>query len=173
MERDKTIFDFLGNVFGIYGITMSLLIIFALLFGEKAKEISTMFELGNKGISLTIMAEFLLTSFLMTCTRYLFFSEKVFPHMSEYKRAACMLLTNLLIVCLAIWGFGWFPIHMWEPWLCFFLSFLVCVAISAGIMYLKTKAENKKLEEGLERMKEKWKEDKTGEEEKNESGQQH
>lgn len=169
MEKDKTIFDFLGNAFCIYGITMALLIVFALAFGESAKEISNLFGLGNKGIPLKVMAEFLLTSFLVTFMQYLFFSEKVFRHMSERKRTVCMLVSILIITSLAIWGFGWFPIGMWQPWLLFFLSFLISIAASIGIMCLKTKVENRKLEEGLKRMKEKWNEDKAGEEKENES----
>lgn len=165
MERDKTIFDFLGSVFCIYGISMTLLIVIALIFGESAKEISNLFKLGSKGIPLEIMAEFLLTSLLVTCMRYLFFSEKLFGHMSGNKRTVCLLLSIFIITNLAIWKFGWFPIDMWEPWACFFLSFSVSVLVSIGIMYLKTKAENRKLKKGLERLKEKWKEDK-GEEQK-------
>lgn len=165
MERDKTIFDFLGNVFCIYGITIALLIVFALLFGESAKEISSLFGFGNKGIRLEIMAEFLLTSFLVTCTQYLFFSEKLFRNMSGHRRAVCMLFSILIITSLAIWKFGWFPVDMWEPWICFFLSFFVSAGVSIGVVYLKTKAENRRLAEGLERMKEKWNEDETGREE--------
>lgn len=167
MERDKTIFDFWGNVFCIYGISMVLLIVFASLFGESAKGISNLFRLGNRGIPLEIMAEFLFTSFLVTCMQYLFFSEKIFRHMSGNKRAVCMLISILIITSLIIWKFGWFPVDMWEPWAYFFLSFFASVGVSMGIMYLKTKAENRKLEEGLERMKEKWKE--MGEDSENES----
>lgn len=169
MEKDKTIFDFIGNAFFLFGITMALLIVFALFFGESAKEISSLFELGNKGIPLKTMAEFLLTSFLVTSMQYLFFSEKLFRYMSERKRTVCMLVSILVITSLAIWGFGWFPIDMWQPWVYFFLSFILSVAVSIGVISLKTKIENRKLEEGLERMKEKWKEDKAGEEEENES----
>lgn len=162
MERDKTIFDFLGNVLNMYGITMVSLIVFTMLFGESAKEISSLFRFGSKGIPLEVMAEFLLTSFLVTCMQYLFFSEKVFRHMSGNKRTICMLFSIFLITCLTIWRFGWFPIDMWEPWACFFLSFLISVGVSIGVMYLKTKAENRRLGEGLERMKAKWKEDEKG-----------
>lgn len=163
MERDKTIFDFFGSVFCIYGISMALLIVIALMFGESAKEISNLFKLGSKGIPLEIMAEFLLTSLLVTCMRYLFFSEKLFGDMSGNKRTVCLLVSIFIITNLAIWKFGWFPIDMWEPWAYFFLSFSVSVLVSIGIIYLKTKAENRKLERGLERMKEKWKEDKAEE----------
>ena len=124
MEREKTIFDFLGNVFCIYGITATILILIAFFFGETAKEISGIFRLGRQGIPLEVMAEFLLTSFLVTC--------------------------------MAIWGFGWFPVNMWEPWVCFIVCFAISVAVSIGVMRLKMKAEDRKLEEGLNRMKKKW-----------------
>ncbi|MFR2645697.1 MAG: hypothetical protein ACLTAF_06615 [Blautia coccoides] len=159
MEKNKTVFDFLGNMFCIYGITAAMLILFALAFGETAKEISGMFRLGKQGIPLEVMAEFLLTSFLVTCMQYLIFSEKIFKHMSGNRRTVYMLLSIFVITSAAIWKFRWFPVNMWEPWACFFLSFFVSVLVSIGVMRLKIKAEDRKLEEGLKRMKEKWKEE--------------
>ena len=97
MEREKTIFDFLGNVFCIYGITATILILIAFFFGETAKEISGIFRLGRQGIPLEVMAEFLLTSFLVTCMQYLFFSEKLFKRLSGTGRTVCMLLSILTI----------------------------------------------------------------------------
>ena len=97
MEKNKTVFDFLGNMFCIYGITAAMLILFALAFGETAKEISGMFRLGKQGIPLEVMAEFLLTSFLVTCMQYLFFSEKIFKHMSGNRRTVYMLLSIFVI----------------------------------------------------------------------------
>ncbi|MFQ7552110.1 MAG: hypothetical protein ACLRMZ_19620 [Blautia marasmi] len=76
-----------------------------------------------------------------------------------------MLGSILIVTSLAIWRFAWFPINMWQPWVYFLLSFLISVAISIGVMYLKTKAEDRRLKEGLERMQKKWKEEETGEEE--------
>lgn len=156
MEREKTIFDFLGNVFCIYGITATILILIAFFFGETAKEISGIFRLGRQGIPLEVMAEFLLTSFLVTCMQYLFFSEKLFKRLSGTGRTVCMLQSILTITCMAIWGFGWFPVNMWEPWVCFIVCFAISVAVSIGVMRLKMKAEDWKLEEGLNRMKKKW-----------------
>ena len=76
-----------------------------------------------------------------------------------------MLGSILIVTSLAIWRFARFPINMWQPWVCFLLSFLISVAVSIGVMYLKTKDEDRRLKEGLERMQEKWKEEETGEEE--------
>ena len=91
-----------------------MLILFALAFGETAKEISGMFRLGKQGIPLEVMAEFLLTSFLATCMQYLFFSEKIFKHMSGNRRTVYMLLSIFVITSAAIWKFRWFPVNMWS-----------------------------------------------------------
>ncbi len=47
-------------------------------------------------------------------------------------------------------------VNMWEPWVCFIVCFAISVAVSIGVMRLKMKAEDRKLEEGLNRMKKKW-----------------
>ena len=73
MEKKRTIFDYLGQVLMIFGITILILNVFCVVFGENAKEISTMFAMGSDGISVSTSFQFLLVSIIVVVLRFLFF----------------------------------------------------------------------------------------------------
>ena len=49
--------------------------------------------------------------------------------------------------------FGWFPLNNIAAWIGFIVSFAVCTAVSAVFMRLEERAENKKMQEALNRLK--------------------
>ena len=55
MEKRRTLFDYLGQVFMLFGWIIFILNIFCRIFGESARGYSTMFVLGNEGLSVDIM----------------------------------------------------------------------------------------------------------------------
>lgn len=154
MRKNNTIFDFVGQIFIIFGFTVICLNIFCLLCGEDAKEFSTIFELGRKGISSATLFQFLLEAVFIVILREIFFTDKWIKKASIGVRTVGMfssvIITIILLVCL----FGWFPIDMWQPWVCFILSFATCAGVSTIVSVLKEKSENKKMEEALQRLKE-------------------
>lgn len=153
MEEKKTIFDYLGQVFMIYGISMGIMCLFCILFGEDAKELSTMFSLGEKGLNTTTMVQYLLISVCIVGARFLFFTDVIIKKMSLTARTVWMIITVILIAAVFIIVCDWFPANMWEPWIMFFICFGVCFFISMFITMLKERMENKKMEEALERLK--------------------
>lgn len=158
MEEKKNIFDFLIHVLCMFGITMIFLMTFCLLFGEDAKEISSMFALGGKGLPVHTMAQFLLVSIIITGLRYLFFSI-LSKRMTEMLRLILMLLSIIAVMAIFAYLFDWFPIAMWQPWVAFLLCFAVCVIASLIVNTLRVNVENKKMEEGLARLKQQWEEE--------------
>lgn len=153
MEERKTIFDYLEQVFIIFGITLVVLNVFCLLFGEAAKEFSTMFSLGSKGLSVFTMAQFFLVSAIVVALRFLFFTDVIIKNMPVIRRTMCMVIIVLIIISVFISVFGWFPIDMWQPWAMFFLCFSICFFLSTMVTGMKEKAENRKMEEALNRIK--------------------
>lgn len=153
MEKEKNIFDYIGQVFTIFGGTVLILNLFCVLFGEDAKDVSTMFSLGNRGLSVSIMLQFFGVSVLIVALRFLFFTDKVIKKMSLLGRTIGIFTGVLIIIIASIVLFNWFPVHMWKPWVGFFLSFGVSVGFSTGISLIKEKLENRKMEEALERLK--------------------
>lgn len=153
MEERKTVFDYLGQIFMIYGITITVLNIFCLLFGESAKELSTMFSIGSNGLRVSTMAQFFGVSVIVVVLRFVFFTDVVIKNMSMAVRTICMVILVLLTISIFILIFDWFPVHMWQPWAMFFLCFGICFIISMAVTVVKEKAENRKMEEALKRIK--------------------
>lgn len=89
-------------------------------------------------------------------------TEMIIKRMSVVVRIGLMLTMTVCTIVVFVLVFGWFPADMWEPWVLFILSFLLCFAASIGIITLKTRAENKKMEEGLNKIKERWQENENG-----------
>ena len=155
MEEKKTIFDYLGQVMIIFGFTMVVLNIFCLLFGDAAQDISSIFELGSRGISAETAFQFLGVSVLLTGVRVLFFTDILIRKMPIWLRTVCMLTAAVMIIAVFAAVFQWFPVNMWKPWAMFFLCFGLSFLGSRFVVTLKEKVENKRMEEALRRLKEK------------------
>ncbi|WP_099467156.1 hypothetical protein [Konateibacter massiliensis] len=156
MERKKTILDYIGHIFIIFGFTMVCMMCFTFLFGETAQEYSTFFRLGKEGVSSEVMAQFFLLSILVTLWNCLYESGTLLKFLPGRIRSVSMILSVFLTVVVFVVVFQWFPVNMWQPWAMFFLCFALCVVGSTTIFIAKTKTENRKLEEGLNKLKEKW-----------------
>lgn len=154
MEKKLSVFDYLSQLFMIFGITIALLNLFCLLFGEDAMGYSTIFQLGSKGLSVVTMLQFLLAIGVIITLRFLFMTDWLIRKMPLTARIillfACALLTILAFILLC----GWFPVNEPMAWLMFFISFTVSCTISTLISCLREKQENKKLAEALQKLKE-------------------
>ena len=155
MEEKKTIFDYLAQVMIIFGFAMLVLNIFCLIFGNAAKDISAIFELGNQGIPVGIASQFLCLSFLLTGVRFVFFTDVIIQKMPVWLRTICMLTSIVIIIAAFIIIFNWFPVNMWQPWAMFLVCFGLSFLGSYTVVMVKEKAENKRMEEALRRLKEK------------------
>lgn len=153
MEKEKTIFDYLGQVLMIFGATMIILHIFSQLFGDGAKEVSTLFALGSEGLSTATALQFLLVSVLVVAYRFFFFTDRIIKNMSVAVRTGLMYVMIIFTIVIFNALFGWFPTDMWEAWLGFFVSFGVCSVVSTLTVLIKDKLENDKMQDALERLK--------------------
>ena len=154
MEEKKGIIDYLGHVLAIFGVAMIAMMLFTKAFGDDASEISAMFQLGSRGIPLYIMLQFLALSALIVAYNYLFLTDEIIKSLSITQRYIFMMLSIVVTITVFILIFKWFPIDMWQPWVMFILSFGVSCGASVFITSYKEKLENKKMQEGLDRLKE-------------------
>ena len=150
MERKNTILDFFNHTFIIFGITICFLIVFVALFGEGAVEVSSVFQLKDSGIALTTLLQYLLMSIIVTTLRMVFFTDIFIKNASLVIRTIALFIFIIPIIAILASTFGWFPVHMWQAWLAFFLCFIVCATISIAISAIKEKRENEKLQAALE-----------------------
>lgn len=154
MEERKTIFDYLAQVLTIFGFTMIILNLFCYLFGESAKEYSTMFALGREGISTDTMMQYLMASAITVLFRFLFFTDMLIKNWRIVTRTICMIISEILMIVVFVLAFGWFPANMWQPWVLFLICFGLCFTASVTVTILKERAENRKMETALKKLKE-------------------
>ena len=155
MEEKKTIFDYLAQMMIVFGFAMLTLNIFCLVFGNSAKDFSALFSLGDQGIPVEIVLQFLCVSALVTGARFVFFTDVIIQKMPIWLRTICMLFLVVIIITAFIVIFHWFPVNMWQPWAMFFVSFGLSFLGSCFVVTVKEKVENKRMEEALRRLKEK------------------
>ena len=73
--KKNTVFDFLTHIMVVWGISIMFLSIFVFLFGESAKELSSLYSLGKAAISIGTLMQFLLLATVVTALRWLFLSD--------------------------------------------------------------------------------------------------
>ncbi len=153
MEKKKTFFDYGAQVFIVFGFTMAVMHVFVRLFGQSAKEFSSLFQLGGQGIATETALQFFGLSILIVFFRILFFTDIFIRRMRIGVRTVCMLAAVLLTIVLFVAVFDWFPVHMWECWLMFALCFGISFAVSLSVTVFKEKMENKQMEKALQKLK--------------------
>ena len=154
MEDKKTIFDYLGQLFATYGITVAIFIVFGMVVGEGAREFSTLFALGNQGISFQTLAQLFLLALIITVVQILFLTDRWVKNMQMLFRNVCFF--GCICVAMVVFAvlFAWFPIGDVKAWIGFTVSFAVCTVISVVIGRAEEKAENRKMEQALKKFRE-------------------
>lgn len=153
MEEKMTIFDYFSQVFTCFGLTMILMMCIIYAVGDSAQGYSSFFIFGNQGIPLNVMVEYLFLSGIIIFLKYLFFASNLIKSWGILKRSVVMITLVCIVVVIFILTFDWFPVKEWLPWLLFLLSFVVSASASVLTCIIRTKLENKRLEEGLTKMK--------------------
>ena len=154
MEKRKTIFDFIGQIFTVFGFSVICLMVFCRLFGEFAKGYSSMYDLGAEGITVSTLAQFLLTSTLIVTFRTIFFTDILIKNASSTLRTIGMFLSVIAMMVVFVIWFKWFPVNGVKPWALFFICFAISSLGGVVVASCKEKVENKKMQKALERLKE-------------------
>ena len=154
MDKKPTIFDYLSQVFMIFGITILVLNIFCLIFGELAKEFSSIFALGSGGLSVETMLQFLLAIAITITFRFVFMTDLIIKKMPLLARIIVLFAAAFLNIMVFVIVCGWFPVNNLLAWIMFLISFAVSCTASTLVSILWEKTENKRLAEALEKLKE-------------------
>lgn len=154
MIKKSTIFDYLIQIMVIWGISNLSLCVFCSVFGEMAKGYSSMFQLGNSGIAISTLIQYLFLSIIVASLRWLFFTDVLIKRVSIMIRTIMMFVSVILLIGIFAAIFQWFPVNDMKSWTMFFVCFFVCACISVVISAIKEKSDNKKMQEALEHLKE-------------------
>ena len=156
MDERKTITDYIAQIFGLFGFTMIIMMSFSILVGDDVCGYTTLFVSGTVGVPTAIMAQFLVLSIINVFIRFIFLTDHLIKEMALMLRIILTLLSVLLSSSIFIIIFGWFPVYMWQPWVLFIGSFLLCSAIGIFVTSVQNKKENKRMAEGLANLREQW-----------------
>ncbi len=153
MEEKKTIFNYFGQMFAIYGVMTVIFIVINLLIGNEAGSVSTLFSLGSAGLSTGTLLELLLLALIVTAAQNIFLTDILIKSMALIVRNILFFATILIAITVFAAVFGWFPLDNVGAWIGFIVSFTLCAAVSAALMRLEENAENRKMQEALNRLK--------------------
>ena len=155
MEEQKTIFDYIGRMFSVYGIIIAIFMILGMIVGEPASSYSALFSLGQAGLSFSTLLQLLGFAAMISLFQLLFLTDALIKKCPMAIRMLCFFAAIILVIVALAVCFSWFPINDKNAWFGFLVSFGMCTAISVGISSLKEKAENKKMEQALKRLRKK------------------
>lgn len=152
MIKKNSIFDFLGQIMVAWGISTLSLCLFCFLFGKSAKGYSSIFALGNMGISISTLMQFFCLSMILTILRWIFFTDIVIKKLSILLRSIFMFAGIIVSVGIFAAACHWFPVDEVVPWILFLVCFFVCAAVSILVSVLKERSDNKKMQAALTHM---------------------
>ena len=153
MEDNKTVFNYLGEIFTIYGVILAMIVILNLLVGDNAKGYSSFFEFGSRSLSTGTLIQLFFLSVFISAARNLFMTDKWIKNMPIIGRSACLFISVMILSVVFVILFKWIPLNDIFAWIGFTVSFVVSTLAGVLISKLKEKAENMKMEKALERFK--------------------
>jgi hypothetical protein len=154
MDKKNGLLDYLSQVFMNFGITVAILNVFCMIFGDEAQTMSTLFQLGRDGLAVATMMQFLLIILLINGLRVVLMTDLLIKKMPLVLRIVAMFASVFGITTAGVIVFGWFPVTDALAWVMFVGCFIISCAISTGISVIAEKQENKKFEDALKRFKE-------------------
>lgn len=153
MEDKKTIFNYISQVFATYGMILFIFIFLGITVGESVSGYSSLFELGNRGFSIATLLQLFILAILISIAQITFLTDRWIKNLSLFFRNVLFFGIAIIIIAIFAIFFEWFPINDVKAWIGFILSFSVCTAVSVTISRLEEQAENKKMEQALNRFK--------------------
>lgn len=153
MEDNKTIFSYIGQLFATYGIIIGIFLIFGAVIGEQASKYSTLFSLGSQGFKISTLLQLLILALIITAVQVIFLTDRLIKNMNLIIRNVLFFGSIVAVMVVFAIAFAWFPVGEVRAWIAFVISFLICTGISIAVTKLAEKAENKKMEQALNRFK--------------------
>ncbi|MCR5250402.1 MAG: hypothetical protein K6E50_07335 [Lachnospiraceae bacterium] len=151
MEEKKTVFDYFAELMTTYGVMVMVFLILNLLIGKKIGDFSSLFRLGGEGIGLDTLLQLFLLAAVITVARIVFLTDRLIKSMPILLRNAIFFILILLTMAVMVIAFHWFPLTEIRAWIGFGISYTISMLASLFLIRAEERAENKKLQEALER----------------------
>lgn len=149
MSNNKSIFSFAAQVLTLFAVNILILMLLAAFVGDLAKGMSSIYQMGSKGLASETMLQFLLSSVIVIALKEFFYSERIFKKLVTLWRTVLMLLSVMLVSVLFIIIFRWFSLEDPYGWAGFFICYIGTCFLAILFMIVKTKLEGRKYKELL------------------------
>jgi hypothetical protein len=153
-EKGNIVFRILNQILITFSIDILILMVLATLIGDGARSMSTIYQLGSKGLASATIVQFLLSSVTIVALRNFFLSEKLFKKLKTLQRTILMVIGILLTHIVYIILFGWFALDNYLAWISFLVLFAGGFTLGVLLMLLKIKLDNRQYDELLSQYKE-------------------
>ncbi len=150
-EENRTVFDHIARLFTTFGVMVVIFILFAVCIGQSTREYSTLFELGNGGLTIRTLLQLLALAVIVTVSQTVFMTDLLIKNMKIMARNVIFISSIFLTIVAFVFAFGWFPVDDIRAWIGFILSFSVSMTLSLLITRFVEKTENRKMQDALER----------------------
>ncbi len=154
MSENKTILNFIVQIFEIFGIIVTIFIVLTMILPDDVATVSSLFSLGKEGLSLPTLLELWLMSLLLIAARIVFLTDRLITGMSILLRNIFFFITILVIIVVFVIIFKWFPVDDIMAWFGLLISYIVCTSAGVILGRILEKAENDKMEEALKKYRE-------------------
>ena len=153
MEENRSVFDYISRALAVFGVVILIHVIIGSIVGEDAGEVSTLFSLGSKGLAMSTILQLFVLSVIVIVLQSLILTDRFIKNMPIVVRIILMFVSVTCAIIVFVFVFKWFPVNDVRAWIGFFVSFAVCSLAGVVFTRLKEKAENKKMDEALEKYK--------------------
>ncbi len=158
MSRKEYIMDFANHMCMTFSILIVSLSICSLIIGGKIKDYSSLFVMGQQGLSVETIFQMLLSSLIITSFRGLIYSELIKNTVSRTKRASILASLIFVLIVIFIHLFRWFPKDATLVWVVFALSFSISTILGIYLSFLSEQRHNRNMSVALEQLQKKIKE---------------
>lgn len=124
MEENKTIFNYITQLFATYGIMVAIFMVFGMTIGNLANGHSSLFALGTLGFSTETLFQLLLLATIITLAQITFLTDRWIKNMGLILRNICFFGCIVIVMAVFAAVFVWFPIKEVKAWIGFGVSFL-------------------------------------------------
>jgi magnesium-transporting ATPase (P-type) len=154
-HKQNPIIAFLSQTMILFAVIILILVLLASLFGDGAQELSSLYQLGSKGLATSTILQFLLSSAVIITLKNFFFSEIIFKKLLSLWRTVLSLFSILIANIIFIVIFDWFTLKNAAAWAGFLICFGGGCILGSLFMIIKTKIENKQYDNLLNSYKRK------------------
>ena len=151
-KMKKRFIEFIEKLLSTFAAIILVFMVLTAFIGNGAKEKSSLFMLGNQGLSLSTLIQLFALSLAVCLLNEIFLTDALFKNMGIILRYVLFFILTMAVLAVFSLVFHWIPNEI-KYWLGVFACFLVSTITSIFVSKLLSKKEDEKLNSALKAIK--------------------